>query len=311
MTRSSAARRCTRGSPASPTTSRATSCDCIRIGREIVADLNWRKLGPAPHARRRRAAPRRRRAARDRVGRPPRAVRPARGARTRRRRLSLRRVQAARTARASSPVGRRSTAIRSGILANAQGVLFMAESKKATEFIMLANQIDTPLVFLQNTTGYMVGPRVRAGRDDQGRRQDDQRGHEQHGAAPHGDDGRVVRRRELRHVRSRVRPALPVRVAELEDGGDGPATARRRDVDRGPRVGRGHRARVRRGGRRAQRQAIEEQIERESHAFFNSGKIYDDGVIDPRDTRTVLGIALSAVHSNVVEGRRGWGVFRM
>ena len=61
----------------------------------------------------------------------------------------------------------------------------------------------------------------------------------------------------------------------------------------------------------AQRQAVEAQIERESHAFFNSGKVYDDGIIDPRDTRTVLGIALSAVHSNVVEGRRGFGVFRM
>jgi acetyl-CoA carboxylase carboxyltransferase component len=60
-----------------------------------------------------------------------------------------------------------------------------------------------------------------------------------------------------------------------------------------------------------ERARVEEQIERESHAFFNSGKIYDDGVIDPRDTRTVLGLALSAVHSNVVEGRRGFGVFRM
>jgi acetyl-CoA carboxylase carboxyltransferase component len=60
-----------------------------------------------------------------------------------------------------------------------------------------------------------------------------------------------------------------------------------------------------------QRRAIEDQIERESHAFFNTGKIYDDGVIDPRDTRTVLGLALSAVHSNVVEGRHGFGVFRM
>jgi len=61
----------------------------------------------------------------------------------------------------------------------------------------------------------------------------------------------------------------------------------------------------------AQRRVVEQQIERESHAFFNSGKVYDDGIIDPRDTRTVLGIALSAVHSNVVEGRRGFGVFRM
>jgi len=42
-----------------------------------------------------------------------------------------------------------------------------------------------------------------------------------------------------------------------------------------------------------------------------SGKQYDDGVIDPRDTRTVLAIALSAVHSNEVSGRRGFGVFRM
>jgi acetyl-CoA carboxylase carboxyltransferase component len=42
-----------------------------------------------------------------------------------------------------------------------------------------------------------------------------------------------------------------------------------------------------------------------------TGKIYDDGIIDPRDTRTVLGIALSAVHSSTVEGRRGFGVFRM
>ncbi|HXZ74634.1 MAG TPA: carboxyl transferase domain-containing protein, partial [Streptosporangiaceae bacterium] len=44
-----------------------------------------------------------------------------------------------------------------GILANAQGVLFSAESQKAAQFIQLANQVDTPLIFLHNTTGYMVG----------------------------------------------------------------------------------------------------------------------------------------------------------
>ena len=44
-----------------------------------------------------------------------------------------------------------------GILANARGVLFSEEAKKASEFIQLANQTDTPLIFLQNTTGYMVG----------------------------------------------------------------------------------------------------------------------------------------------------------
>jgi acetyl-CoA carboxylase carboxyltransferase component len=59
------------------------------------------------------------------------------------------------------------------------------------------------------------------------------------------------------------------------------------------------------------RRATEEQIERESHAFFMTGKGYDDGIIDPRDTRTALGLSLSAIHSNVVEGRTGFGVFRM
>lgn len=44
-----------------------------------------------------------------------------------------------------------------GVLANARGVLFSAESQKAAQFIQLANQRDIPLVFLHNTTGYMVG----------------------------------------------------------------------------------------------------------------------------------------------------------
>ena len=93
-------------------------------------------------------------------------------------------------------------------------------------------------------------------------------------------------------------PRLPVRLAQRQDRGDGPGAARRRDVDRRPGVGRGARAAVRRGRRTAAAApAIEEQIERESHAFFITGRLYDDGIIDPRDTRTVLGIALSAVHS--------------
>src|SRR5690606_17950131 len=44
-----------------------------------------------------------------------------------------------------------------GILANAQGVLFSEESQKAAQFIQLANQRDIPLLFLHNTTGFMVG----------------------------------------------------------------------------------------------------------------------------------------------------------
>ncbi len=46
--------------------------------------------------------------------------------------------------------------------------------------------------------------------------------------------------------------------------------------------------------------------------MFLSGRLYDDGVIDPRDTRTVLGLCLSAIHTAPYEGARGgFGVFRM
>ena len=61
----------------------------------------------------------------------------------------------------------------------------------------------------------------------------------------------------------------------------------------------------------AMREAIEAQIETESTALFATGRLWDDGIIDPRDTRTVLGIALSAVHSAPVQGAESFGVFRL
>ena len=65
------------------------------------------------------------------------------------------------------------------------------------------------------------GQGVRAARHHQGRREDDQRRLQQPGAAPHHQHGRLVRRRQLRHVRAGVRAALPVRLAEREDRRDG------------------------------------------------------------------------------------------
>ena len=59
------------------------------------------------------------------------------------------------------------------------------------------------------------------------------------------------------------------------------------------------------------RKAVEDQIERESLATFTSGQVFDDGIIDPRDSRTVLGIALSAALSAEVKGAERFGVFRM
>ena len=143
---------------------------------------------------------------------------------------------------------------------------------------------------------------VRAGRDHQGRRQDDQRGLELDGADVHGDDRQLLRRRQLRHVRPRLRPALPVHVAEPPHRRDGAGAARGRHVDRPPRRRRARRPALRRGRGPRRPPDGREQIEQESNAFYATARVWDDGVIDPRDTRTVLGMAVSAAFSNVVRG---------
>jgi acetyl-CoA carboxylase carboxyltransferase component len=61
----------------------------------------------------------------------------------------------------------------------------------------------------------------------------------------------------------------------------------------------------------AMREMVEAQIEAESLPLFLTARLYDDGIIDPRDTRTVLGICLSVIANQPIEGTRGYGVFRM
>jgi acetyl-CoA carboxylase carboxyltransferase component len=61
----------------------------------------------------------------------------------------------------------------------------------------------------------------------------------------------------------------------------------------------------------AMRAAVEGQIEAESLPMVLSGMLYDDGVIDPRDTRTVLGMCLSAIANGPIKGTSNFGVFRM
>ncbi len=283
--------------------------DCIRIGREIVRNLGWRKLGLPPG---RAAEPRA--DAEELLGIASVDLRVPFDPRE----VIARVVDDSQFDEYKATYGTSLVTgwaaihgYRVGILANAQGVLFMEEAKKATEFILLANQVDTPLIFLQNTTGYMVG-----------------REYEQAGIIKDGA-------KMINAVTNSTVPHLTVIMGASYGAGNYGMCGRAYDprflfawpsskmAVMGPQQLAGVMSIVARqaaesAGRpyddeadAVQRAAVEEQIERESHAFFNSGKVYDDGVIDPRDTRTVLGLALSAVHSNVVEGRRGFGVFRM
>ena len=137
-----------------------------------------------------------------------------------------------------------------GILANHRGILFSEEANKATQFIQLANQADTPLLFLQNTTGYMVGKDY------------EQRGIIKDGAkminavsnsqVPHltVNIGASYGAGQLRHVRSRVQPTLSVQLAQRPLGGHGPGPARRRAIDRRASRGRVAWRGIRRAGRR-------------------------------------------------------------
>ncbi|MFE9916047.1 acyl-CoA carboxylase subunit beta [Micromonospora sp. NPDC005553] len=198
-----------------------------------------------------------------------------------------------------------------GVLANARGVLFSAEAQKAAQFIQLANASDTPLIFLQNTTGYMVGTEY------------EQRGIIKHGAlmvnavsnstVPHltvnmgasygaGNYGMCGRAYEPRFLFTwpNAKSAVmgPAQLAGvLSIVARQAAAARGRDYDEDSDA--------------AMRLMVEQQIESQSGALFLSGRLYDDGVIDPRDTRTILGLCLSAIHNGPVKGADGFGVFRM
>jgi acetyl-CoA carboxylase carboxyltransferase component len=198
-----------------------------------------------------------------------------------------------------------------GVLANHRGVLFSEEAEKAAQFIQLANQIDTPLVFLQNTTGYMVGKEF-----------------EQGGIIKDGA-------KMINAVTNSKVPHLTIHMAASYGAGNygmcgrafGPrmlfAWPNAKTAVMGPQQLAGVMSIVARQsaasmGRpfddeadEAMRRQVEEQIERESLALFMTGKVYDDGIIDPRDTRTVLGMCLSVIDNQPVQGTRGYGVFRM
>ncbi|WP_436776571.1 acyl-CoA carboxylase subunit beta [Yinghuangia sp. YIM S09857] len=284
--------------------------ECIRIGRQIMADLNWRKLGYG--AVRASNEPRYDREeilglipADPRVPFDPREV--------------LARVVDGSRFEEYKPLYGTSLVtgwasvhgFPVGVLANARGVLFSEEAKKATEFILLANQTDTPLVFLHNTTGYMVGTRYeQGGIVKDGAKMINAVANStvphislniggSYGAGNYGMSGRAY---DPRFMFAWPSARLAVMGAEQLAGvlsivGRQAAEAAGRPFDA--------------DADEARRKAIHAQIDAESHPFFITSRLYDDGVIDPRDTRTVLGLTLSAAHSDEVAGRRGFGVFRM
>ena len=199
-----------------------------------------------------------------------------------------------------------------GILANAQGVLFSEEAQKATQFIQLANQIDVPLLFLHNTTGYMVGKEyeqggiIKHGAQMINAVSNSKVPHisiimgASYGAGNYGMNGRAYDPRFLFTWPSAKAAVMgPAQLAGvLSIVARAAAEAKGKEYDEAADAG--------------MREFVEASVEEQSLPFFLSGMLYDDGVIDPRDTRTVLGICLSVITANQpVEGTDRFGVFRM
>ena len=129
----------------------------------------------------------------------------------------------------------------------------------------------------------------------QARRQDGDRGGARAGAEVHGDHRRLLRRRQLRHVRPRLLAALPVDVAERAHLRDGRRAGRQRAGHGAARRHRGQGRQVERARKkpRSRRRSCE-QYEHQGHPYYASARLWDDGVIDPPDTRMMLALGLSA-----------------
>lgn len=196
-----------------------------------------------------------------------------------------------------------------GILGN-NGILFSESANKGAQFIQLCNQQNIPLIFLQNITGFMVGKQY--------------------------EEGGIIRNgaKLINAVSNSTVPAITIMIGSSYGAGNYAMCGRayqprflftwpnHRIAVMGPQqlagvldiIKRDAAARsgkpVDEGELAMLKAMIEDQIGKESDPLFATARLWDDGVIDPRDTRSVLGIALSAAHSRAVEGTMEYGVFR-
>ncbi|GAC01618.1 putative acyl-CoA carboxylase beta chain [Gordonia namibiensis NBRC 108229] len=196
-----------------------------------------------------------------------------------------------------------------GIIAN-NGVLFSESALKGAHFIELCDQRRIPLIFLQNITGFMVG-----------------KAYEQGGIAKNG--AKMVNAVACARV-----PKFTVMVGGSFGAGNYSMCGRaysprflwmwpnaRISVMGGPQaadtLGTVRRNQIERSGdtwaaedEEAFKAPIREQFERQSDAYYSTARLWDDGIVDPAQTRTLLGLALETARYAPLADPR-YGVFRM
>ncbi len=196
-----------------------------------------------------------------------------------------------------------------GIVAN-NGILFAESAVKGAHFVELCAQRKTPLVFLQNITGFMVGKQYEAG------------GIARHGAkmvhavacanvpkftvmigGSFGAGNYAMCGRAYDPRFMFMWPNARISVMGGEQAAGVLATVKQDQLAReGKSMSAGEVAEFKR--------PILEMYEKQGHPYYASARLWDDGVIDPADTRMVLGLAISASLNAPIEESR-FGVFRM
>ncbi len=196
-----------------------------------------------------------------------------------------------------------------GIVAN-NGVLYSESAQKGAHFIELCAQRGIPLLFLQNITGFMVGQKYEAG----GIAKDGAKmvtavscaqvpkftviigG--SYGAGNYGMCGRAFNPRFLW-----MWPNARICVMGPEQASSVLATVKREQIEKSGKAWSNEEE-------EAFKAPVRDKLSAEAHPYFASARLWDDGVIDPADTRRVLGLAISAALNKPVEPTK-FGVFRM
>ena len=197
-----------------------------------------------------------------------------------------------------------------GILGN-NGPLLSESAEKASQFIQLCNQIDVPLLFLHNITGYIVGTDF-----------------EQRGITKNGS-------KMINAVSNSTVPHITVIVGASYGAGNYGMSGRAYNTRftylwptakiavMGPKQMAGvmtivQRAAAERRGLEFDEEANERRVEVAEHwaeerskGLYATSRVSDDGMIDPRDTRLVIAMSLSACHNNKVQGTKEFGTWRM
>jgi acetyl-CoA carboxylase carboxyltransferase component len=197
-----------------------------------------------------------------------------------------------------------------GILGN-NGVLFSESAQKGTHFIELCEQRGIPLLFLQNITGFMVGREYEAG----GIAKDGAKMVHavatttvpkltviiggSFGAGNYGMAGRAYEPRFLW-----MWPNARISVMGGEQAANVMLTIKQEQLER-----EGRKTLVKKQAEELM-QPILDKYEHEGHPYYSTARLWDDGILDPAETRTVLGLALAVVLGAPREPG-GFGVFRM